>query len=232
MLASKLIFSRLPYPCIGLFRFLDFSIHLSPEYPMVVERVRNGATFLDLGCCFGQDLRKLAFDSGCSRNLLGSDIEASFMQLGFDLFSDREHFQGTMIPGDVSSPDFLSDYHGKVDIVYLGSFLHLFNEAQQRVVIDRLNLLLSPRPGSMVFGRHLGAEVGGPFRMESIGWDLYRHSHETLENLFQQGSHAPEGAQWKVTSSLSRYESANWDESRRGWQGSDTKQMMFSAIRS
>lgn len=186
---------------------------------------------LDLGCCFGQDLRKVAFDSGSSKNLLGSDIESSFIQLGFDLFLDREHFQGKIIPGDVFSPQFLSEYHGKIDIIYLGSFLHLFSEAKQRRVVDQLNLLLSPKSGSMVFGRHLGAEVGGPFRMESIGWDLYRHDPETLQNLFCSGGNAPEGTQWKVTSSLTRYESTNWDESRRGWQGDGTKQMMFSAFR-
>ncbi|CAI7569224.1 unnamed protein product [Penicillium viridicatum] len=36
-----------------------------------------GQTLLDLGCCFGQDLRKLAFDAGLSSttNLIGADIE-------------------------------------------------------------------------------------------------------------------------------------------------------------
>lgn len=223
-----LIAHRLPYPCIGLFRFLDFSIHLSPDYPLVLERVRSGATLLDLGCCFGQDLRKLAFDSGSSCNLIGSDLEPTFMQLGYELFFDRERFQGNMIPGDVFSPHFLSEYRGRVDIVYMGSFLHLFSEEKQRLIVDQLDLLLSPASGSMIFGRHLGAEVGGPFRMESIGWNLYRHSQETLESLFRNSG---PNAQWKVTSSLLRYESMNWDESRRGWQGNDTKQMMFSATR-
>ncbi|KAK8112943.1 hypothetical protein PG984_013469 [Apiospora sp. TS-2023a] len=235
----------LPYPCIGLFRFLDFSIHLSPDYTDVVKRVQEGATFLDLGCCFGQDLRKLAFDAGpgtSTRNLIGTDLEPAFLQLGYELFADRDRLEAAFVPGDVFAEDFLGDYRGKVDIVYLGSFLHLFSEPQQRAVVRQLRRLLRPCAGSMVFGRNLGAGKGGPFRMESIGWDLYRHDPETIANLFQSscdevdGSNSSAGGnkskvRWEVTSSLSRYSSANWDNDRRGWQGDETKQMMFTATR-
>ncbi|KAI5919322.1 hypothetical protein F4810DRAFT_505617 [Camillea tinctor] len=216
----------LPYPCIGLFRFLDFSIHLSPDYPEVVRRVQGGATFLDLGCCFGQDIRKLAYDAGTSENLIGCDLEESFLQLGYELFVDSATLKSTFVPGNVFAEDFLEQYHGKIDIIYLASFLHLFTEGQQKTVIGQIKKLLRPQSGSMVFGRHLGAEKGGPFKMESIGWDLYRHDQQTISDLFQVS-----GDEWKVTSSLSRYGSANWNDDRRGWQGGETKQMMFTAVR-
>lgn len=51
--------SQFPYPCIGMFRFLDLSIPSSPYYNEVIERLRAGEIFLDLGCCFGQELRQL-----------------------------------------------------------------------------------------------------------------------------------------------------------------------------
>lgn len=41
------------YPCIGGYNFLDFSIADSVIYDDVVQNVKNGATILDLGCCFG-----------------------------------------------------------------------------------------------------------------------------------------------------------------------------------
>ncbi|KAI1112054.1 hypothetical protein F5Y14DRAFT_463789 [Nemania sp. NC0429] len=228
----------LPYPCIGLFRFLDFSIHLSPDYPTIVRRVQEGATFLDLGCCFGQDVRKLSNDSGVnSPNLIGSDLEPQFLQLGYELFADKNTAKMTFSPGNVFADDFLEQYRGKIDIIYLASFLHLFNEDQQRVVMRQVNKLLRPRKGSMVFGRNLGAVKGGRFKMESIGWDLYRHDPQTIAGLFQSngltdGDARAQDIQWEVTSSLSRYESANWDDDRREWQGGETKQMMFTAIRS
>ncbi|KAK7914020.1 hypothetical protein PG985_011723 [Apiospora marii] len=240
----------LPYPCIGLFRFLDFGIHLSPDYPRVVQRVRDeGASFLDLGCCFGQDLRKLAYDAwGASPppacNLIGTDLEAAFLHLGYELFADRSRLGATFVPGDVFADDFLAPYRGKVDIIYLGSFLHLFNETQQKQIVRQLRRLLRPCPGSMVFGRNLGAGKGGHFRMESIGWDLYRHDQQTIAELFQSsrddddvlastidGEVEKKEVQWQVISSLSRYGSANWDDDRRGWQGDETKQMMFTAVR-
>ncbi|KAI8622876.1 hypothetical protein F5Y19DRAFT_483684 [Xylariaceae sp. FL1651] len=226
----------LPYPCIGLFRFLDFSIHLSPDYPTVVKRVQEGATFLDLGCCFGQDLRKLAYDAEAnSPNLIGADFEGRFLELGYELFADKNHSKMTFVSGNVFAEDFLEQYRGKIDIIYLASFLHLFNEVQQNAVIRQLNRLLRPQKGSVVFGRHLGAVEGGHFKMESIGWDLYRHDPKTISELFQTNGlpdgDAPKDIQWEVTSSLSRYESANWDDDRRGWQGDETKQMMFTAVR-
>lgn len=65
--------------------------------------------------------------------------------------------------------------------------------------------------------------------MESLGWDLYRHDHQTIEDLFRTESPTEDG--WEVRSSLGRYGSANWDDDRRGWQGDETKQMMFTAVR-
>jgi len=217
----------LPYPCIGLFRFLDFSIHLSPAYPSVLTRLRAGETLLDLGCCFGQDLRKVALDSGTSANLLGADIEGAFMDLGYELFRDSGKFQGKFFPGSIFDGDFLEEWYGKIDMIYLGSFLHLFNTVQQRIIVKKLSKLLVAKPGVLVFGRNLGAEQGGEYRMESLSWDLYRHSNETIRELWEGEGEA----EWKIESSLSRYESAGWDDSRRGWQGNETKQMMFTAER-
>ncbi|KAK5996777.1 Asnovolin E/Chermesin D methyltransferase nvfJ [Cladobotryum mycophilum] len=221
----------LPYPCIGLFRFLDFSIHLFPNYKNIIQRVQGGETFLDLGCCFGQDIRKLAFDAGGSANLIGCDLEAPFLELGYELFGDRNRLKATFTPGDVFAVDFLPQYHGKVDIIYLGSFLHLFNEEQQKTIARQLKKLLRPRKGSVVFGRHLGADKGGSFKMESIGWDLYRHDPQTITALFQNSHGSDDVDEWEVKSTLSRYESANWDDDRRGWQGDGTKQMMFIATK-
>lgn len=47
------------YPCIGQFRFLDLSLGKAKQYPEVLERVNRGQRLLDLGCCFGQDVRRL-----------------------------------------------------------------------------------------------------------------------------------------------------------------------------
>ncbi|KAN0112694.1 hypothetical protein V8E51_005645 [Hyaloscypha variabilis] len=73
-----------PYPCIGQFRFLDLSISHSPYYPTILERIKAGENFLDLGCCFGQDLRKLAADGAPSGHLYGSDLPSFLHLFGYD----------------------------------------------------------------------------------------------------------------------------------------------------
>ena len=87
--------------------------------------------------------------------------------------------------------------------------------------------LLRKRASSLVFGRHLGADQGGEFRMESLGWDLYRHSQDTIRKLWEE---TPEG-KWAVDAQLTRYASNSWDDNHRGWQGDEIKQMNFVATR-
>ncbi|KAM3068852.1 hypothetical protein ACMFMG_011014 [Clarireedia jacksonii] len=217
----------LPYPCIGVFRFLDFSIHLSPEYPNVISRLQSGDTLLDLGCCFGQDLRKAAYDSGSSSNLYGADLEGQFIELGYELFQDKGNFKGKFATGSIFDDSFMADCDAKFDMIYLGSFLHLFTAEQQRVIARKLNRMLKPKEGSMIFGRNLGAEQGGEYHMKKLGWDLYRHSNETIRRLWED----EHDGEWQIDSFLTTYESAGWDNSRRGWQGNDTQQMTFVAKR-
>jgi hypothetical protein len=50
---------KYPYPCIGGFHFLKFGLASNPNYQSVLDRVKQGQTLLDLGCCVGQELRKL-----------------------------------------------------------------------------------------------------------------------------------------------------------------------------
>lgn len=236
--------SSLPYPCIGVFRFLDFGANLNPIYPEVLERVCAGSTLLDLGrlghisrysnkglpcpgCCFGQDIRKLVADGAPSENLIGADTEGRFFELGYELFKDKQTLKAKFHAQSIFDEEFLPQLHGKIDIIYLGSFLHLFDFEKQKLIVGQLTKLLRKSPGSLVFGRHLGADQGGEFHMKSLGWDLYRHSQDTISKLWEQ---APDG-KWTVDSQLTRYASNSWDDTRRGWQGDEIKQMNFVATR-
>ncbi|KAB8224868.1 hypothetical protein BDV33DRAFT_187854 [Aspergillus novoparasiticus] len=202
----------LPYPCIGVFRFLDFGTNLSPIYPEVVQKLRTGQTFLDLGYRFGQDIRKLVHDGAPSENIIGADTEGRFMDLGYELFRDKETLKARFYAVSVFEEDFLSQWHGKIGIIYVGAFLHLFDIEKQGFVVAQLVKLLRKRPGSIVFGRNLGADQGGAFGMKKLGWDVFRHSRETMRLLWEG---APEG-DWRVDAELMEYRSEGWDDSRRG----------------
>jgi SAM-dependent methyltransferase len=217
----------LPYPCIGLFRFLDLPACLSPVYPEVLSRVRAGETFLDLGCCFGQDIRKLVHDGASSENIVGVDTESRFIDLGYELFRDSGKLKAQFRVGDVFAPDFLKEFWGKIDIIFIGSFLHLFSFEQQTVIVSQLVKLLRNRKNSLVFGRHMAMEQGGTLRTNACGWSLYHHSDKTIRQLWDT---APEG-KWEVASNMVEYRSEGWDNGVK-WQGSDeVKQQYFSARR-
>ncbi|KAK6836469.1 hypothetical protein PG987_006964 [Apiospora arundinis] len=193
----------LPYPCIGLFRFLDFSIHLSPDYPNVIKQVQEGATLLDLGCCFGQDLRKLAYDAGpkiSTKSLIGSDLEAAFLELGFlHLFSETQQK------------------------VVVRQLCRLLRPRAGSMVFGRN---LGAGKGGPFHMKSIGWDL---YRHDphTIS-DLFNQGHNDENG--PEGDNA-ERVQWKVVSSLTRYGSDNWDNDRRGWYGDETKQMMFTATR-
>ncbi|KAJ5309683.1 S-adenosyl-L-methionine-dependent methyltransferase [Penicillium atrosanguineum] len=57
------------YPCTGLGVWLVPFISRSPAYPIILQRLRSGATFMDIGCFLGGDMRRLVFDGAPSANL-------------------------------------------------------------------------------------------------------------------------------------------------------------------
>lgn len=218
-----------PYPCIGIFRFIDFGAYQSPVYPSVIERVKEGQTFLDLGCCFGQDIRKLVFDGAPSDNLIGVDLHAGFHELGYDLFGDRDTLKARFQAQSIFDEDFLPDLEGKIDIIYMGAFLHLFDPDRQKIIMGKVSKLLRDQKGSLVFGRHAGAEEAG-----QIGGDawakfyVYGHSDSTIQDLFKGSG---EG-EWEVESQLLPFVQKEIDEKNRsGRFGERVRMMSFSATR-
>jgi SAM-dependent methyltransferase len=97
-----------PYGCIGKLRFLQLTFAEDPRYQQALARLKepgSKATFLDLGCCVGQVLRQLAFDGADSSRLFGSDLEPRFMEMGYELFRDRETLKSTFVAADILRDD-------------------------------------------------------------------------------------------------------------------------------
>lgn len=222
--------SSYPYPCIGVFRFIDFGAHLCPVYPDVLKRLAAGQTLLDLGCCFGQDLRKLVFDGASSDNLLGVDLHAEFHDLGYELFRDKDTLKARFYSQSIFDGEFLPEWHGKIDMIYMGTFLHLFSYDQQKIIISKVLKLLRDRKGSLVFGRHVGAEEGGSIRLNA-NWELFGHSEATIEKLWKE-----EGASkgdWQVESRTSSFVLEDMMNGKERPVGQDDRirMMYFSATR-
>lgn len=204
-------FEIFPYPCIGMYRFLDLGLHQHTVYPEIIRRVKNGEQLLDLGCCFGQELRKLIQDGAPSGNLHGSDLRREFVDLGYDLFRDKER-EGGKITWHVA--DIFDDADpawrnlgGKLSIVYTGSFFHLFDREEQLTVAKRVVSLLKAEPGVLLLGRQVGSEKAGDF--DASGYigekKRFRHDLQSWGKLWEEVGKAT-GTKWDVDASFEEKE--------------------------
>ncbi|KAI0892602.1 hypothetical protein F4806DRAFT_500008 [Annulohypoxylon nitens] len=193
-----------PYPCIGTFRFLEFDLAAHYAYQEHVlsplkATYSNGEIeplFLDLGTCFGQDLRRLVYDGALIHRLWASDIEPRFIDLGFKMFNDadrlpHDHF---LCPGNLlsdSPEDKLQTLDNKVTILHMTAVFHLFSLSDQKDAADRCLRLLRKDTGSpvLVLGAQVGSMTPGPFQRQNVSQDYshkYRHNEQTWKELWDE----------------------------------------------
>lgn len=158
-------------------------------YQEVLERVKNGDKFVDLGCCFGQEIRKLVHDGAPSINTYGSDLWGGFLSMGYELFKDKGRLQTTFIAADIfddNSP--LAKLSGQMNIIYVGDFLHLFNLEEQEDISIRIAHLLAPQPGSLIIGRQSGSETAGEYSRlgDTSGRRHFQHNPQSWKQLWQR----------------------------------------------
>ncbi|KAJ7798504.1 hypothetical protein B0H14DRAFT_2906568 [Mycena olivaceomarginata] len=202
------------FPCFRNFKFVKTMMSTLPAYGKVLRlgREREGALLLDLGCCCGIDIRKLAHDGFPVKNLIASDILADFWNLGHELFhSTPETFPVVFLLGDTLDERFLepstpmndpsdvpdsppsltslstlTPLRGHVSVIHLSSVFHLFTEEQQLHLARALGGLLSPYPGLMILGTHLGQAAKGPGEISRAdGLLMFYHSPESWRELWE-----------------------------------------------
>ncbi|KAK0702361.1 hypothetical protein B0H67DRAFT_637993 [Lasiosphaeris hirsuta] len=197
-------FKVAPYHCIGMFQFLDLSLKTMDIYQEVLDRVKHGDKFLDLGCCLGQEIRQLVSDGAPCENTFGSDLYSGFFALGYKLFKDEDRLKTIFIAADAfheTSP--LTELAGRMNIVYTGAFFHLFSLEDQEKMALRVLQLLAPKPGSLVIGRQSGSEDAGAFTRsgDTSGRTHFRHNVQSWKELWDRVGKA-DGSRWSVEANL------------------------------
>lgn len=184
-------------------------------YPEVLERVKGGAKFLDLGCCLGQEIHQLVLDGAPSANTYGCDMYGGFFPAGHELFHDGNgKLQTTFIEADAfdASPGSpLAALASQIDIVYTGAFFHLFGLAEQEQLAASVARILAPRAGSLIIGRQTGSEEAGEFSRggDTSGHTRFRHSPQSWKELWDRVGAATATA-WRVEADLSQPEYTRW----------------------
>ncbi|KAH7872125.1 uncharacterized protein C8R40DRAFT_1053221 [Lentinula edodes] len=177
-------------------------------------RERKGAIFLDIPCCcqyVGNDTRKAVQDGYPIDNVVASDLHKDFWDLGHEMFkSTPESFPVPFIQGDVFDPKFLeasppftlgnppatpvptlntlttlNPLRGHLSACFCGAFFHLFSEDAQYQIAQGLAGLLSPQPGSMIFGVHGSRPEKGFWHPTGTERYMFCHSPDSWKDLWE-----------------------------------------------
>ncbi|KAF9060641.1 hypothetical protein BDP27DRAFT_1236497 [Rhodocollybia butyracea] len=196
------------YRCVRDFGFLRMNMSHLPAYPqfLSLSRERKDAIMLDIGCCFGVDVRKALVDGFPAHNVIASDLRPEYWQLGHALFrSTPKSLPAAFIPGDafddsiinLSGPaegpgdvalatvqKSLNPLKGSIAVIHAASLFHLFGEEAQLELARKLGTLLSSQPGSMILGGQRGSEVAEIAFNALRSENSYCHSPESWKSLW------------------------------------------------
>ncbi|KAL9609525.1 MAG: hypothetical protein Q9167_005721 [Letrouitia subvulpina] len=223
-------FSIRPYPCIGHLRFLAFSLSLHPLYPDVLRRVKEGQSFLELGTCFGQELRKLVFDGSPSNHLYGVELVSDFVNLGYELFLDRNIHQVKFLQADIMQQPQLGrlELASQLDIIYALSFFHLFTREEQFELSKIAVSLLRPEKGSLLLGRQMGTVKPGNYPLRKLEErELWRHDVDSFKQMWDEVGAT--GTAWCVEASLEEEELRY--KGNESWADPDMRRILFAVRR-
>lgn len=158
------------------------------------------------------------------------DLEASFFDLGYKLFRDEDTLKSTFISGDIfATPNPLEGLKGKMDMVFMASFIHLFSYEQQVEVCKMVVGLLRDRKGSMLFGRQIGSVKAGATVDESGKESKFRHNEETFRRMWKEVEVAT-GTKWRVEFEMLPDDEDN-AEARKAWNVPDMKRLRFAVFK-
>lgn len=219
-----------PYPSIGLFIFLDLGLSgddlpaSGPSYPAqdgphavattktayqtILQKLQApGGKFLDVGCMFAQDTRKLVHDGAPPTSVYGTDLHGEYFEYGYALFRDeqvipKDHFIAADIL-DADAPG-LRHLQGTFDVVNATHVVHVFSIDDQLVLLQRLVSLLKDEKGTMVTGRLTGHDIAGYHQpanakatVKAGKGEIWEHNTESFRELWKRVERET-GTEWDV----------------------------------
>ncbi|KAF8321249.1 hypothetical protein DL93DRAFT_2073051 [Clavulina sp. PMI_390] len=149
----------------------------------------------------GTDIRKAVLDGFPADYAVGADLFPAFIEAGYKLWQDKDTCRIKFVQGDIfklpptpiapstvplTSVAALEQLGGKVNYLYTGSVFHLFDEPEQAEMALRVAIISARQPGSIIFGRHRGAEVKGFSQSMRTDKESFGHSPATWKELWTE----------------------------------------------
>lgn len=200
------------------------------SYADILGRIKGGARFLDVGCCFAQDLRKLVHDGAPAANLFGLEKQAEFIPLASTFFRDADRLPASQfLHADLldRADEKVRVIEGSVDIVQLGMVLHVWNREGQTEACKRVVELLRAQPGSLIIGQSVG-HVDGVSSPGRPGKTIFKHNAETFAGMWEEVGRAT-GTKWEVDAHLD--EGLGIAQQARQWDDPGTRRLFFKVQR-
>lgn len=157
-------------------------------------------------------------------------MEADFYELGYELFQDRDTLKSKFIAADImDEASALNVLDGKVDAIYVGAFLHLFDYEGQVKVCERIVKLLTDKKDSVVLGLQVGNVIAGaqPEKRDPAE-NMYRHNEESFKRMWEEVGEKT-NTKWRVETDLR--ETGAKDNSSKTWHDSNMRRLRFTVFR-
>ena len=87
-------------------------------------------------------------------------------------------------PPPVASVNTLTELRGHISVIHASGLFHLFSEEKQFELGKRLAALLDLRPGSIIFGSHVGMPVKG--QRQGNGPKMFCHCPESWTEMWEE----------------------------------------------
>lgn len=165
------------YRCIRENRFATARINYCDTYHQLKnnklshlfnDRPFSELSILDIGCCFGTDIRAMILDGASIHNVFGIDLKQQYIDIGLNqLFCDQQLMADRFAVVDIlqlnfakQSSIFAERVSSGIDVIYIGSVYHLLSYEQSSKLTHIISLILNANPtknGGLLFGRTVGS---------------------------------------------------------------------------
>ena len=184
------------YRCIQSLSFLKPKVQNLEAYSKLLDvyREQGKVKVMDLGCCFGQETRKLIVDGIPPEMIWAVDVIDGYWTAGKELFNDQEDSKHRIehvhtvfadpcaadVDGDISRV-LTADF----DCVILMYVFHVLSLHQSEMLVQRMNLML--RKGGLVMGTCVGSTKAQEWQLTPDGKSArFLHSIGSLSELFMR----------------------------------------------
>jgi len=183
----------LQYRCVASGEFLRIGLLQNPFRADIMEKKPlKEQRIVEIGCGFGIDVRYLIRQLGVSKDhIVAIDVAPAFIELGYELFQDKEAVESCFHVKSVGDEDFVSFVRDKfsgnpVDVVLAFQVLHTIPQYNEKVVKDVFQLVA---PAKGVF---MGTTIGiredreEPRYFHRQGVARIAHTQQSITRLLKQ----------------------------------------------